>query len=170
MSGPEFDLDAIMGEVGAILAKAPLLPSGRNNDPHHPGAKERSDAENVYELSVQRPYVLVFFESHPGLLSQPEGKRRAANFKEGIFGYFKQQASVLRSCNRDREAESLEHIDAEIISQVVRKQIEEEIKRLGDKMPGTGVYDRIDSRIKFLDRWEKLCDELVDVEKNEGNA
>lgn len=169
MNEAEFNLDDIFAEAEDVLANNLLLPSAQE-DVFYPSEFHARDARIAFEHSIQRPYILSFFEGNPRLLSQPKGRGRTAKFRDEIFGYLKTQVTVLRSCNKNAEADVLERTDSEIIGDIVRQQIADEVKRLGRQFPGTGGYSNIDSRIKFLNRWERLCDELIDLERDERDS
>ncbi len=168
MNEAEFNLDAIMGEVEGVLQKK-LLPSPALGESVDLSSEMHArDAMAEFERNIQRPYVLVFFESNAYILNQFTGRDRVNLFKNRLSSYIKDQAAILRSRKKIGEADVLERTGSPVVSEIIHKQIEVEIKRLGGQMSGTDAYRRIDSRIKYLDRWDKLCDELVDLERDEG--
>lgn len=170
MNGSEFNIDAIMGEVEGVLHKKQLPSPALSEGEVHSSEFHAIDAAITFERNIQRPCVLDYFINKTDLLKLKENKYRTTSFRSDIFAYLKRRSRFLRDNGKSGEADVIDKVDVLVVRDIAHSQVKEEIKKLGQKIPGTAEYKVIDYRVKLFDKWEKLCDELVDLEKSEGTS
>ena len=175
MNESEFNIDDILAEVGAVVNKRPLPPSayieeGSSDDIYRPSEEQAKNAAKAFERNIQRRHVLVFFETHAYILDRLPGPTKVNLYKREFSTYITDRVASLRRENNNGEADVLEKTDSLATREIIEIQMKQDIKSLGKQLPGTDAYRRIDARIYFLDSWEKLCDEVIDLEKGEGTS
>lgn len=169
MSGPEIDWDAILVEVQGVLSKKDLQPPAISSDSgvYHPSERQAREAAKVFERNIQREFVLVFLEWNEFILSKFPIRERIDLYKNRFSSFIGDQVAILRIKNKNLEADVLEKTDNAAVLEIIQQESREGIKKLARQTPGTDEYHRNDSRIWFLDRWEKLCDGLGNLEQGE---